>query len=110
MITGSIVLDEKNGTISIRLLDGQSLSNAYPAGAYSFLVNALKTIQATANKQLFRKALDMAGYHGQAATAENVRKCLSDYVDAGVFRDMDLSDINEYTPEEMARGLIRYCK
>lgn len=59
---------------------------------------------------LFRLALDAAGYYDDEATEQNVRKCLLDYVDAGVFRDLTCDDVDDLTPREMAIGLINYCR
>jgi hypothetical protein len=59
---------------------------------------------------LFRLALDAAGYYDNEATEQNVRDCLLDYIDAGVFRNLDSEDVDDLTPQEMASGLIKYCR
>lgn len=59
---------------------------------------------------LIRRALDAAGYHDSPATPEALASCLYDYADAGVFRNLDSEEVEELTVEEMAYGLIRYCK
>lgn len=62
---------------------------------------------------LIRRALYLAGYWDSPVTPESLRECFRDYVSAGVWRDLcveDLEDEDEWSIEEMARGLIRYCK
>ena len=54
---------------------------------------------------LFERALLLAGYEHEQPTMENVRNCLLDYVDAGVFSNMTREDVEDLTPEEMALGL-----
>lgn len=59
---------------------------------------------------LIRRALDVAGYRDSPATPEALASCLYDYADAGVFRNLDREEVEDLEVEEMAYGLIRYCK
>lgn len=59
---------------------------------------------------LYRAALDAAGYCHLDATDQNVRDCFIDYVDAGVFSNLSIEDVDDLTLQEMAAGLIKYCK
>lgn len=59
---------------------------------------------------LIRRALVACGYHESPSTPEALRDCLYDYVDAGVFRNLESEDIDDLTVAEMAWGLIRYCR
>jgi hypothetical protein len=60
-------------------------------------------------KALFQKALSLAGYN-LPPTAESIKQCLLDYIDAGVFVNVEPEDLEDMTPEEMARGIINYCR
>lgn len=42
-----------------------------------------------------REALDAAGYYHEPATDNALRECFLDYVDAGIWRDLDLNDAYE---------------
>ncbi|AIQ15261.1 hypothetical protein [Paenibacillus durus] len=56
---------------------------------------------------LIRRALDAAGYTHEPATPEALRNCFADYIDAGVWINLELEDMDELTIADMARGLIR---
>lgn len=57
---------------------------------------------------LYRKALDAAGYQHDEATSENVRSCFLDYVAAGYWSNltMDDDDLTDITVFEMCIALI----
>lgn len=61
---------------------------------------------------LLRKTLDHCGYNEEAATPENVVKCFYDYVDSGVFRNIDLDEardiVKENSIETICKNLLRY--
>lgn len=59
---------------------------------------------------LIRSALNLAGYNHEPATPEALRGCFADYIDAGVWINLELGDKDELTIADMARGLIRYCR
>lgn len=60
----------------------------------------MKATGSGATVEIYRLALDAAGYTHAEATAENVIDCFTDYVAAGYFADLDmyddLSDIDIY--------------
>jgi len=58
------------------------------------------------DQNLIRRALDAAGYHHEQTTMENLVSCFSDYVDAGVWSNLTLEDIEDLSMLDMARGLI----
>lgn len=57
-----------------------------------------------------KSALSAAGYVDMEPTEENLRECFADYVDCGVWRDLELEDIESLSIADMCRGLIRYCR
>lgn len=59
---------------------------------------------------LIRRALDACGYQDSPTTPDALASCLYDFADAGVFLNLDPEEIEDLTVEEMAWGLIRYCK
>ncbi|MEK4477826.1 hypothetical protein NSQ91_31945 [Paenibacillus sp. FSL R7-0048] len=59
---------------------------------------------------LIRRALDACGYQESLPTPKALYDCLYDFVDAGVFRNLESEDIEDLTVAEMAWGLIRYCR
>lgn len=59
---------------------------------------------------LIRRALDACGYQESLATPEELASCLYDFADAGVFSNLGREEVEDLTVEEMAWGLIRYCK
>lgn len=61
-------------------------------------------------EELIRRALDACGYQESPATPEALASCLYDFADAGVFRNLGPEDVEDLTVDEMAWGLIRYCK
>lgn len=58
-------------------------------------------------KDYYRKVLDAAGYHHAEPTEQNVRSCFADYVDAGVWRDIDMDDIEDITIDQMCFNLLK---
>lgn len=66
-------------------------------------------------EELIVKALELAGYAVQP-TVENLRQCFLDYVDSGVWHNLDLQQAQdeiahgEIGVKQMAKALIRYCK
>ena len=59
---------------------------------------------------LIRLALDLAGYCDELATPSALRACFADYVDAGVWRDLTMDDVDELDLPDMVRALLRYCR
>lgn len=61
------------------------------------------------NNELFRKALDAAGYNHEPATEEAVRSCFADYVVAGYWSNLSYEDIEDdgITVTSMCYSLIR---
>lgn len=56
---------------------------------------------------LYRKALDAAGYDHEEATEENVRICFMDYVDAGYWSNLDADSVEDISVYDMC---IALCK
>lgn len=56
---------------------------------------------------LIRRALDAAGYNHEPATPEALRNCFADYIDAGIWNNLELEDIDDLSIAEMSWGLIR---
>lgn len=55
-----------------------------------------------------RRALDAAGYtYDGDPTEEQLRECFGDYVDAGIWSDLSLNDIEGLSVAEMCKALIR---
>ena len=46
-------------------------------------------------KELIRKTLDHCGYTEDAATEENLFNCFLDYVDSGIFHDLDVEEAKD---------------
>jgi hypothetical protein len=59
------------------------------------------------SQYLYAKTLDVAGYGHEDPTEENVRNCFADYVDAGIWRNLNLEDCEEITTADMCAALIR---
>lgn len=61
------------------------------------------------------KALTLAGYECEP-TESNLIECFKDYVDAGIWSNLDLDEVddmiadNELTVIHMCNALIRYCR
>lgn len=56
---------------------------------------------------IFRLTLDVCGYFDTPATEEAVRACFADYVDCGVFSNVDNEDdLSEFGITEICRSLI----
>lgn len=55
---------------------------------------------------LIRRALDKSGYDHESATPESLKSCFEDYVDAGVWGDLELQDIEGLSISDMSRALI----
>lgn len=53
-----------------------------------------------------RRALDAAGYSYDEPTPEALRECFADYVDAGVWGDLSLEDIESLSVAEMSKAII----
>lgn len=65
-----------------------------------------------ATTALIQKALNHCGYQGEP-TAENLKDCFLDYVDAGCFANLtedeavDLIDDGEITVQDMVKNLLK---
>ena len=58
--------------------------------------------------EMIRSALDAAGYSYEGVpTDEDLRECFTDYVDAGIWKDLSLDDIDGLSIADMAQALIR---
>ncbi|ATF13671.1 hypothetical protein A616_17285 [Brevibacillus brevis X23] len=74
--------------------------------------DAIATNTDTTNQRLITKALNKAGYTCEPTTS-NLIDCFKDYVDAGIWSDLELDDIDcmiangELTINQMCRALIR---
>ena len=60
-----------------------------------------------AGMEMIRQALDHAGYEHVEATPENLIECFRDYVDAGVWENLTLDDIEDITLTEMCKALLK---
>lgn len=58
-------------------------------------------------EELYRKALDRAGYTHAEANGENVRECFEDYVDAGYWTNINHEDMEDMTTIEMCQALLK---
>lgn len=57
-------------------------------------------------ENLYRRALDAAGYLDEPATEEAVRECFSDYVDACYWADVYADELDEIATADMCRALL----
>lgn len=46
-------------------------------------------------KELIRKTLDHCGYNEEEATEENLANCFLDYVDSGIFGNLDYEEAKQ---------------
>lgn len=68
-------------------------------------IAAWKTFTDGIERSMIRRALDAAGYSHEQPTRENLVNCFSDYVDAGVWADLTLEDIEGLSVSDMCRAL-----
>lgn len=57
--------------------------------------------------ELYRRALDRAGYTHAEADQESVKECFGDYVAAGYWSNLDLDDLEGITVLEMCEALLK---
>lgn len=57
--------------------------------------------------EMYRQALDAAGYHHAPPTDQAVRECFVDYVDAGFWSNVDLEDVKDISTGDMCREFLR---
>lgn len=70
-------------------------------------IAAWKTFSEGIERSMIRRALDSAGYNDEQPTRENLVSCFSDYVDAGVWADLTLDDIEGLSISDMCKALTR---
>jgi hypothetical protein len=58
-------------------------------------------------KDLIKRALANAGYDDCEPTESSIIECFTDYVDAGIWRDIEMDDVEDITVNQMCRALIR---
>lgn len=61
----------------------------------------------TDERSQIRRALDAAGYLYDEPTPEALRECFADYVDAGVWGNLSLEDIDSLSIADMSNAIIR---
>jgi hypothetical protein len=57
--------------------------------------------------ELYGRVLEIAGYEIEPATEKRVRACFADYVDAGIWRNIDLEDVADIDTWSMCVALLR---
>lgn len=58
-------------------------------------------------EHLIKRALDNAGYQDCEINENNLVECFTDYVDSGVWRDIEMEDVEDLTVDQMCKALIR---
>lgn len=58
--------------------------------------------------EMIKSTLDKAGYGFMEPTEENLRECFSDYVDCGVWADIDFTeDLNEFSVKNICHNILK---